>query len=64
MAAGGGIAMEAGVSISMHPPGVTELRGPAATDDCRETLGAVTDRPLGFATGLNIGPPFSAVHSS
>jgi hypothetical protein len=65
MAAGGGIAidaMEAGVRMSMLPLGATELRGSAATDDCRDTL-PVVDRPLGVATGLNTGPPFSVVES-
>lgn len=58
---GGGIDMDArypGRMTSVLLLGALEPLRSAATDDCREVL-PVVDRPLGFATGLNTGPPFS-----
>jgi hypothetical protein len=63
MTAGGGIGIEAAVACAAGfrtPLGVTELLESPTTDDCREVL-VVVETPLGFATGLNIGPPFSVI---
>ena len=63
MADGGSIDNEAadvGVIKSMLPLGATELRRSAATEDCLDVL-PVVERDLGFATGRNIGPPFSKI---